>query len=74
MGSNSFRLPAEWEKHKSTIICWPHQKDDWPGKFTPIHWVYTEIVKNILPKKLLGLSFNLKFIKKKLNLFYLELI
>lgn len=43
--SNNIRYPAEWEEHKSTIICWPHQKEDWPGKFMPIHWVYTEIVK-----------------------------
>jgi agmatine deiminase len=42
-----FRIPAEWEEHKSTIICWPHQKEDWPGKFSPIPWVYTEIVKHI---------------------------
>lgn len=47
-----YRLPAEWEKHKSTILCWPHQKEDWPGKFTPIPWVYTEIVKNIVPGEL----------------------
>jgi agmatine deiminase len=46
------RLPAEWEKHKSTIICWPHQKKDWPGKFSPIPWVYTEIVKKIIPGEL----------------------
>ncbi|MFH1198011.1 MAG: agmatine deiminase family protein [bacterium] len=48
----NFRLPAEWEPHKSTIICWPHQKADWPGKFMPIPWVYTEIVKNIIPGEL----------------------
>ena len=46
--SNNLRYPAEWEKHKSTIICWPHQKEDWPGKFMPIHWVYTEIVKYLV--------------------------
>ncbi|MBK8944648.1 MAG: agmatine deiminase family protein [Ignavibacteriae bacterium] len=43
--NKNLRYPAEWEEHKSTIICWPHQKEDWPGKFMPIHWVYTEIVK-----------------------------
>ncbi len=48
----NYRLPAEWEEHKSTIICWPHQKEDWPGKFSPIPWVYTEIVKNIVPGEL----------------------
>ncbi len=44
---NKFRLPAEWETHKSTIVCWPHQKEDWPGKFSPIPWVYSEIVKHL---------------------------
>jgi agmatine deiminase len=47
-----YRLPAEWEPHKSTIICWPHQREDWPGKFTPIPWVYTEIIKKIIPGEL----------------------
>ena len=49
---SKYRLPAEWEEHKSTIICWPHQKEDWPDKFAPIPWVYTEIVKNIVPGEL----------------------
>ena len=42
-------MPAEWEPHRSTILCWPHQKEDWPGKFTPIPWVYAEIVRQIVP-------------------------
>lgn len=42
-----YRLPAEWEKHEATWIAWPHNKADWPGKFTPIMWVYSEIVKKI---------------------------
>jgi agmatine deiminase len=47
-----YRLPAEWEPHKSTILCWPHQKEDWPGKFSPIPWVYAEIIKKIIPGEL----------------------
>ncbi len=43
----SFHLPAEWEKHNSTIIAWPHNREDWPGKFPPIPFVYVEIVKKI---------------------------
>jgi len=42
-----YRLPAEWEKHEATWIGWPHNKEDWPGKFIPIIWVYCEIVKKI---------------------------
>lgn len=71
MGSNSLRLPAEWENHKSTIICWPHQKDDWPGKFTPIPWVYTEIVKNILPKEIVRIIVQSEIhLKKVISLLY----
>lgn len=44
---NSFRLPAEWEKHEATWIGWPYNKSDWPGKFSPIPYVYAEIVKYI---------------------------
>jgi agmatine deiminase len=45
--TSNFHLPAEWEKHEATWIGWPHNRLDWPGKFTPIIWVYCEIVKKI---------------------------
>ena len=40
-----YQMPAEWEPHAATWIAWPHNRDDWPGKFAPIPWVYTEIVR-----------------------------
>ncbi len=40
-------FPAEWERHDATWLGWPHNKEDWPGKYTPIPWVYAEIVKHI---------------------------
>jgi agmatine deiminase len=40
-----YRMPAEWEPHSATWIAWPHNVDDWPGKFGPIPWVYVEIVR-----------------------------
>ena len=45
-------MPAEWEKHEATWLAWPHNKSDWPGKFTPIPWVYGEIVRKIAPGEL----------------------
>jgi len=42
-----FRMPAEWEPHEATWIAWPHQRDDWPGKFAAIPPVYTEIVRHL---------------------------
>ncbi|MGB9664118.1 MAG: agmatine deiminase family protein [Ignavibacteria bacterium] len=43
-----FRLPAEWETHESTWIGWPYNKEDWPGKFHPIPYVFAEIVKKLV--------------------------
>jgi agmatine deiminase len=40
-------MPAEWEPHAATWLAWPHYKDDWPGKFEPIPWVYAEIIRNL---------------------------
>ena len=43
-----YRMPAEWEPHAATWIAWPHNRSDWPGKFSPIPWVYVEIVRHLL--------------------------
>src|SRR3954465_5396530 len=45
--ARGYRMPAEWEPHAATWIAWPHQRDDWPGKFGPIPWVYAEIVRHL---------------------------
>ena len=42
-----FRMPAEWEPHEATWIAWPHNREDWPGRFSPIPWVYCEIVRKL---------------------------
>ncbi len=41
------RMPAEWEPHAATWLAWPHYRGDWPGKFEPIPWVYSEIIRNV---------------------------
>jgi agmatine deiminase len=38
-------MPPEWAPHAATWIAWPHNAEDWPGKFQPIPWVYGEIVR-----------------------------
>lgn len=42
-----FRMPAEWEPHEATWLAWPHNRDDWPGRFAPIPWIYAGIVKKL---------------------------
>jgi agmatine deiminase len=47
----NWRMPAEWEPHAATWIAWPHQREDWPGKFAAIPWVYAEIVQKLCPSE-----------------------
>ncbi len=40
-----YLMPAEWEPHEATWLAWPHNPEDWPGKFPSIPWLYVEIVR-----------------------------
>jgi agmatine deiminase len=40
-----YRMPAEWDTHEATWLAWPHNPEDWPGKFQTIPWVYADIVR-----------------------------
>jgi agmatine deiminase len=40
-------MPAEWEPHAATWICWPQNPADWPGKSAAIKWVFAEMVRKI---------------------------
>ena len=53
-----YRMPAEWEPHAATWIAWPHYRDDWPGKFQPIPWVYAEIVRHLCRHELAEIIVN----------------
>jgi agmatine deiminase len=45
--AGGYHVPAEWDPHAATWLAWPHNHGDWPGKFEPIPWVYTEIIRNL---------------------------
>src|SRR4051812_18436858 len=45
--ARSLRMPAEWEPHAATLLAWPHETGDWPGKFAPVPWVYAEIIRRL---------------------------
>jgi agmatine deiminase len=58
-------LPAEWEKHDATWLGWPYNKSDWPGKFSPIQWIYAEIVKYISRSEIVRIFVHSKEEKQK---------
>src|SRR5690606_7317914 len=43
----TIRMPAEWERHEGTLLAWPTNRRDWPGKFQPIPWVFGEIIRHL---------------------------
>ena len=42
-----YRFPAEWEPQAATWLSWAHKLESWPGKFEPVPFIYTNIVKAI---------------------------
>jgi agmatine deiminase len=47
MNTISRRFPAEWEKHQATLLSFPAEGRDWPGKYHAIKWAFIEIIKKI---------------------------
>lgn len=41
------RLPAEWEKQQGMLLCFPHNGNDWPGKYHAIKWAFVEFIKKV---------------------------
>ena len=53
-------MPAEWELHEATWLAWPHNPHDWPDKLDTIRWVYSEIVRKIVPGEIVRIFVNNK--------------
>ena len=64
-----YRMPAEWEPQKSTWIAWPHNKEDWPGKFSEIPWVFSKIISELSKVQSVNILLNDKSDKKIANFF-----
>ncbi len=41
------RFPAEWEKHQATLLSFPSEGRDWPGKYHAIKWALVDLIKKI---------------------------
>lgn len=39
------RMPAEWERHRSTWVSWPHNQDTWPGAFREAEAAYARMIQ-----------------------------
>ena len=45
--TNNRRFPAEWEKQQGILLCFPHNGNDWPGKYEAIQWAFIEFIKKV---------------------------
>lgn len=41
------RFPAEWEEQQGILLCFPHNGNDWPGKYGAIQWAFIEFIKKV---------------------------
>lgn len=41
------RFPAEWEKQQGVLLAFPHNGNDWPGKYEAIQWAFVEFIKKV---------------------------
>ena len=63
--SENLRMPAEWEKQKSTWIAWPHNKKDWPNRFHFIPYIFAEIISYISKDQVVNILIENNALKKK---------
>jgi agmatine deiminase len=50
-----YRWPAEWEPLRAVWLAWPHNREDWPGKFEGIEWVFCELIHWLTQTQHVGL-------------------
>lgn len=58
-----YRFPAEFEKHESTWLSWPHKEASWPGKIESIYPAYSLFVRLLSQSE----KVNINVIDKKMQ-------
>jgi len=48
MSNITRRLPAEWEPHQATLLSFPFNGNDWPGKYDVIKWAFVEMIRKVV--------------------------
>lgn len=53
---SGFHFPAEWEKHSSTWLSYPHNENSWPGKIHTIFPFYHQFIKEVSKGELVNIN------------------
>lgn len=61
------RFPAEWENQEGILLCFPHNGNDWPGKYGAIQWDLIEFIKKITAVEIVFLVVANRTIQRKVS-------
>lgn len=61
------RFPAEWEKQEGIVLCFPHNGNDWPGKYGAVQWAFVEFIKKVAEQEKVFLVLKDLSLKSKVN-------
>lgn len=61
------RFPAEWEPQQGIVLCFPHNGNDWPGKYAAVQWAFVEFIKKIATQETVFLVVADDHIKEKVS-------
>ncbi|MDR7212029.1 agmatine deiminase family protein [Flavobacterium piscis] len=67
MTTNNRRFPAEWEKQQGIVLCFPHNGNDWPGKYEAVQWAFVEFIKKVAHFETVFLVVSDEKLKEKVN-------
>ena len=67
LASLGYRMPAEWENQSSTWLAWPHNKNDWPGKFKNIPTTFAKIASALSKVQNVDILIQSKAVKKNIR-------
>ncbi len=61
------RFPAEWEQQQGILLCFPHNGNDWPGKYAAIQWAFIEFIKKVATQETVFLVVADEALKEKVK-------
>ncbi|MGB7393280.1 MAG: agmatine deiminase family protein [Pricia sp.] len=63
----SRRFPAEWEPQEGVLLCFPHNGNDWPGKYGAVQWAFVEFIKKVAEEENVFLVVKDERLKEKVS-------
>lgn len=60
-----YRMPAEWERHRTTWLVWPHNRADWEAKTAAVEWCFVEMVRLLRASEPVSIVFQDRAVERR---------